>query len=200
MMAHLVKSKTPDSDKNFWATTWECFADAQALYGRRFECDVAAEPLTSKCSKYFASPQIVDSLLRNRWETAVMLHHAETQLGNTCVGLDALNLNWPEHWFCNPPFDLKGPFIGHAKWQQQQGRPGMMLLPYERQTDWWRKGISKGCIIYEPDGRYNFMERDGKTKKSGVNFGSALVCFPAFHLHESITVPFTRGIGSKLVA
>ena len=169
-MAHLVKSTTPDEYKNFWATTWECFADAQHLFGREFVIDVAAEPLTAKCKNFFTQAD------------------------------DALSLDWPDRWFCNPPFDLKIPFIHHAKGQQEIGRSGMMLLPYERQTDWWRKGVSKGCIIYEPDGRYNFMERDGKTKKSGVNFGSALVCFPAFHLHESITVPFTRGIGSKLVA
>ena len=35
------------------------------------------------------------------------------------------------------------------------------------------------------------------TKKSGVNFGSALVCFPAMHIGDSITVPFNRGIGAK---
>jgi hypothetical protein len=62
------------------------------------------------------------------------------------------------------------------------------------------KGIRKGCIIYEPDGRYNFMERDGETKKSGVNFGSALVCFPAMHIGDSITVPFNRGIGANKAA
>lgn len=169
-MAILVKSKTPDSDKNFWATTWECFADAEHLFGRKFLIDVAAEPLTAKCKNFFT------------------------------LADDALSLDWPDRWFCNPPFDLKSEFLGHAKVMQDKGRSGMMLLPYERQTDWWRKGVSKGCVIYEPDGRYNFMERDGKTKKSGVNFGSAFVCFPAFQLHESITVPFTRGIGSKLVA
>lgn len=199
-MAILVKSKTSSDNKNLWGTTWECFEDATELYGRKFECDVAAEPLTAKCRKYFTSPDILDSLIFDRWNTAVLLNHAESVLGNVCVGLDALNLSWPDHWFCNPPFDLKGPFIRHAKWQQVQGRPGMMLLPYERQTDWWRRGVSKGCIIYEPDGRYNFLERDGVTKKSGVNFGSALVCFPAMHIGDSITIPFTRGIGSKKAA
>ena len=196
-MAILVKSKTSSDNKNLWGTTWECFEDATELYGRKFECDVAAEPLTAKCRKYFTSPDILDSLIFDRWNTAVLLNHAESVLGNVCVGLDALNLNWPEHWFCNPPFDLKAQFLHHAKQMQAKGRSGMMLLPYERQTEWWRKGVGKGCIIYEPCGRYNFLERDGVTKKSGVNFGSAMVCFPTFHLNESITVPFTRGIGHK---
>ena len=62
-MAILIDSGTPASDKNFWATTWECFADAQALYGRNFECDVAAEPLTAKCGRYFTSHLLLDKLL-----------------------------------------------------------------------------------------------------------------------------------------
>ena len=166
-MAILVKSKTSSDNKNLWGTTWECFADAEHLFGKPFLIDVAAEPLTSKCKNFFTRAD------------------------------DALSLDWPDRWYCNPPFDLKAQFIHHAKQMQAKGRSGMMLLPYERQTEWWRKGVGKGCIIYEPCGRYNFLERDGTTKKSGVNFGSAMVCFPTFHLNESITVPFTRGIGHK---
>ena len=169
-MVILVKSTTPDSDKNFWGTTWECFADAEHLFGRKFIIDVAAEPLTAKCKLFFTRDD------------------------------DALSLDWPDSWYLNPPFDLKVQFIHHAKQQREKGRAGMMLLPYERQTEWWRKGVSKGCIIYEPDGRYNFLERDGETKKSGVNFGSALVCFPSFYIKDSITVPFSRGIGCKAAA
>lgn len=62
-MAILVKSKTSSDNKNLWGTTWECFEDANELYGRKFECDVAAEPLTAKCRKYFTSPDILDSLI-----------------------------------------------------------------------------------------------------------------------------------------
>ena len=97
-MAILVKSKTSSDNKNLWGTTWECFEDATELYGRKFECDVAAEPLTAKCRKYFTSPDILDSLIFDRWNTAVLLNHAESVLGNVCVGLDALNLSWPDHW------------------------------------------------------------------------------------------------------
>jgi len=196
-MAHLVKSTTPDNDKNYWGTTWECFNDAQELYGRKLVCDVAAEPLTAKCENYYISTAWFDKFRDPRFRTEQLeqLRQAEKR-GARCTGIDSLNVDWPEHWFCNPPFDLKGPFIRQARRQQQQGRSGIMLLPYERQTDWWRKGCRTGCIIYEPDGRYNFLERDGETKKVGVNFGSALVCFPAMHIHESITVPFNRGIGN----
>ena len=43
-MAILIKSKTPEADRNFWATQWGCFLDAQRLHGRSFRLDVAAEP------------------------------------------------------------------------------------------------------------------------------------------------------------
>ena len=127
MMAHLVKSKTAESDKNFWATTQECFADAEYLFGKKFIIDVAAESLTAKCKLFFTQDD------------------------------DALSLDWPDNWWCNPPFDLKREFITKAKQQQMNGRSGMMLLPYERQTSWWREDLSNGVIIYEPDGRYNFI-------------------------------------------
>jgi hypothetical protein len=61
----------------------------------------------------------------------------------------------------------------------------MMLVPYELLAGWWTKRLAFGTIIYEPDGRYQFCERDGVTQKQGANFGSALVVFPTFHIAES---------------
>lgn len=166
-MAILIDSGTPASDKNFWATTWECFADAQTLYGRRFECDVAAEPLTAKCSHYFTSHLLLEKLLDYRTSDDVRAQMREAELAGTiCMGIDSLNLDWPEHWWCNPPFDLKPEFITQARQQQANGRPGMMLLPYEPLTTWWRRLLAEDVIIYEPDGRYQFYERDGATRKS----------------------------------
>lgn len=198
-MAILIKSNTPDSDKNFWATTWDCFADAQALYGRRFKCDVAAEPLTAKCKSYFARPELLDQLLhyRTRDEVRSQMRMTEARRDTWCDGLDSLQLKWPEHWWCNPPFDLKHDFIQHARKQQADGRSGMMLLPYEPLSGWWRRLLADDVIIYEPDGRYQFYERDGETKKSGANFGCALVAFPTMRIGKSIRVPFERGFSTK---
>ncbi len=169
-MTHLVKSTTRKSDKNFWATTWSCFADATALFGRPFQLDVCAEQATRKCLRYFTLPEV-----------------------------DALCVDWDDGWYCNPPFDNKQAFIKHAHKQARQGRAGMMLLPYEPATNWWRKLLSKGVIVYEPDGRYPFLERDGMTKKDGVNFPSALILFPAHTVNASIRIPFTRGMGKHLI-
>ena len=190
-MAILVASKTPEADRNFWATQWECFADAQELHGRKFALDVCAEPLTAKCERYIARPELFDELLDYPHQLRDKAPDAAS--GAVCVGLDALQLPWEDDWWCNPPFDIKEQFIRKAKREQSKGHAGMMLLPYEPLTNWWRASLSEGVIIYEPDGRYNFMERDGKTKKSGSTFGSVLVSFPAQHIGQSIRIPFTRG-------
>lgn len=191
-MAILVKSGTQEADKNFWATAPQCFSDALALYGRPFDIDVCAEPLTAKCQRYFASADLYDALLdyRTAADTLAMMRES----GRTCDALNSLAITWPEHWWCNPPFDQKQAFIAKARQEQRAGRGGMMLLPYEPLTGWWQQSLSEGCIIYEPDGRYNFCERDGVTRKSGVNFGSALVAFPTQLIAESPRIRFKRGI------
>lgn len=181
-MTNLVKSKTQENDKNKWATALECFADAKALYGRQFQCDVAALPATAKCTNIIVPPDYT------------LAEGDDTRQVNI-IDVDALATDWPDDWWCNPPFDEKASFIEKARKQQQAGRQGMMLLPYEPLTGWWRDLLSDDVIIYEPDGRYNFYEADGKTKKTGVNFGSAFVLFPACKIGPSIRVPFKRGIG-----
>lgn len=167
-----AKSKTADGDKNFWATSWQQYYDGVALYGRPFQWDVAAEAKTTKTglSSYFGLD----------------------------LGDDSLQLDWPADWWCNPPFDRKIEFIQHARQQQSNGLPGMMLLPYEPVSNWWRDNLKDGVIVYEPDGRYNFLERDGLTMKSGVNFGTALVLFTTATIGLSLRIPYTRGVGDHL--
>ena len=166
-MANLIKSKTPSDEKDLWGTDWGCFYDAQHLAGRKFSHDVCAEAHTAKCDSFWTKDD------------------------------DALSMDWPHDWWCNPPFSLKMEFIRKARESQAKGVAGVMLLPYEPLTAWWRANLSHDVVIYEPDGRYNFLERDGVTKKSGVNFGSVFVLFPANRIGPSIRVPFQRGVGSK---
>lgn len=181
-MAILIQSTTEASEKDRWATQWECLADARRLFGRDFEIDVCAEPETSKCDAFICHGDWLDS------------HRGNFNLkqGQKITGWDALQTNWLDNWWCNPPFTQKLKFIAQARKQQANGLQGMMLLPYEPLTAWWRNNLAEDVIIYEPDGRYNFMEVDGVTKKSGANFGSVLVAFPAMKIGPSIRVPFNR--------
>lgn len=164
-------SETDPADKNFWATQWHCFHDAEMLYGRRLEFDVAAMAHTSKVPGKYYGPDHKSELYRDSL---------------------AADLPWPEHWWCNPPFDRKQDFIVKAIEQQGNGRPGMMLLPYEPASVWWQELLATGVIVYEPAGRYNFYEADGVTPKTGVNFPSALVCFPTHRLRDSVRIPYQK--------
>ena len=185
-MSILVKSKTSKTDKNRWGTTWECFNDAQFLNGTDFTIDVCAEVQTTKCDVWIAPNEKMFNESKN--------------LG--AVQYDALEcLTWENNWWCNPPFDLKEAFIKKAIEQAQIGNGGMILLPYERTTRWWRNFINEhATTIYEPDGRYSFYESDGSTKKPGVNFASAFVLFsPARRMGKKPeTIEFKRGIGNQI--
>lgn len=193
-MAILVKSDTPEADKNFWATSWEAFSDAENLYGRDFITDVAAEPLTAKCSLWIGNPDLYDQVLDYR--TGPDTRHAML-LAGTCIGLDSMIMDWGNHWWCNPPFDYKREFVERAREMQAHGMGGMMLLPYEPLTQWWRNILERDAIVYEPDGRYQFYERDGETQKQGANFGSVLVGFPTFHIRDTPRIPFKRGFRNR---
>lgn len=182
-MAILNKSVTAEIAKNRWATQWGCFLDAQHLYGKPFSVDACAEPETAKVKRFYVSPQWAESNPT-----------LKAKRGQRILGVDALQNDWPADWWCNPPFDHKQQFIQHAIAQQRAGRPGMMLLPYSPVAAWWRSALGSGVIVYEPDGRYNFMEPDGETKQSGANFDSVLVAFPTMRLDVSPRIPFPRGI------
>jgi len=140
-------------------------------------------PKTAKCTNIIVPPDY-------------SFTDGDDLLGCNIIGVDAISTLWPDDWWCNPPFDDKFRFIKFARdVQSVLGNQGMMLLPYEPLTGWWRDLLSDDVIIYEPDGRYNFYEADGITKKSGVNFGCTFVLFPACKIGPSIRVPFKRGIG-----
>lgn len=195
-MAILIDNKTDEKDSNFWATTWLAFYDAQHLHGRAFKTDVAAEPLTAKCKRYFTSVNWLDELLSGVGVPIKKTNLAlAVERGFRLVGFDAFMCDWGDDFWCNPPFDLKVEFIQRAREMQSRGMAGMMLLPYEPLAGWWRDNLETDCIIYEPDGRYQFYERDGETQKSGANFGSVLVAFPTQKIGAAPRIPFKRGIG-----
>lgn len=164
-MAILVKSATAAEDKNFWATTWHCFFDAERLYNKPFQLDVAAE--------YRSVMAIQDGVIRSDTVTT-----AKVPNFFMLPWSNALENEWVNDWWCNPPFDDKIDFVKKAVEQSQAGKSGMMLIPCELLTDWWVEYVEPYAdTIFVPNGRYPFYERDGYTQKSGVNFGSCFVLF-----------------------
>jgi len=197
-MAILVKSSTDSGEKDRWATQHGCFNDGQHLYGRPFKIDVAAEPETAKCDRFMVSP---DWFEWSRLDTLSPYAQSGFNLRaeQRIVGFDSLHCDWENDWWCNPPFTLKKQFLIQAAQQVAKGFSGMMLLPYEPLSGWWLEFVKPfATVIYEPDGRYNFYQADGVTKKHGVNFGSALVLFTPHAVMEPARVGFSRGVGNNV--
>lgn len=169
-MTEPIRSKTPESEKNRWSTTWECFEDAKSAYfmltQKEFTVDVCAEPETAKVDRFYVSDE---------WFLENPDFESETQ---EILGVDALLQQWPRHWWCNPPFNLKELFLEHANLMDEMGRSGLMLIPYEPATKWWLKYVEgKAAMIFEPDGRYSFYRADGVTKAPSPTFASCFVLF-----------------------
>ncbi len=196
-MAILLKSKTAKSDKNRWATQHVCFNDAKALTGYAFMLDAAAEAATAKCANFISPYGFEHGAFKHALtiDWVQKLAQIEAKFAKNVIAVRP-SLRPTAIW-CNPPFDGKFDFVELCK---EAGKyvPVVMLLPYERNTTWWRKRIhNQANRVFLPDGRYNFFEADGKTKKSGVNFASCFIVFEPGYMNQTQYIDFNRGIGTR---
>lgn len=187
-MAILVKSDTPSEEKDRWGTQWECFYDAQVVTGVTALLDVAAESQTAKCGN-FISPQ-EDSLKVDWLERFSSIAYIKRPT------LEEVHIAWRQYGaWCNPPFTMKTFFLERAHKFAQLGLTTICLVPYERTTNWWKHCVKgKADTVFVPDGRYNFLKVDGRTKKTGVNFPSCFVRYSPGHFEATQYVDFARGI------
>jgi len=148
-----------------WLSEW-----AKSRWGSGFVLDVCASEENALCHAYF------------------------TQKRN-CLN----ELVWPGPWFMNPPYgDGEAPckvpherckkkgckvrgshtgvaapgigdFVLAGRRQAQQGRPGMCLLPYRPDTEWWRLGV------LAPDGEQVAMGGDWAQGWSWARWSSGLL-------------------------
>lgn len=184
-MAILVKSTSKANEKNRWGTTWRCNNHAAKLTGYAFLLDACAEKQTAKCAN-FISPEenAFDVDWANRLST----------VEKSISGIETIRHSFKQSaiW-CNPPFDNKQDFINECYRYSKQGITSVMLLPWERTTGWWRDLINnKAARVFVPDGRYPFLDIDGKTQKPGVNFSSCFVEFSPRHFNITEYVDFVR--------
>jgi len=187
-VAILLTSQTAQEEKGRWGTQWECFYDAAALTGYSFILDTCAEAPTAKCANFITPGE--DAL------TVDWVRRAQeivTRLNNIPFTSPALK---PVAGWCNMPFTQKPAFLSKCFESARGGFPIVALCPYERSTGWWREYVKgKATRVFIPNGRYNFLKVDGKTKKTGVNF---LSCFVEFGIGagfgETQFIDFKRGV------
>ncbi|MCC2615975.1 phage N-6-adenine-methyltransferase [Aestuariibacter halophilus] len=194
-MAILINSKTAQDEKDRWGTRWDCFYDAMALTGYRFILDVCAEEQTAKCGRFISPSEnalSVDWVERAHWLQTMFTRNTPS-IGGAVYS--------PAAW-CNPPFTQKEAFLSRAFDCARRGLPVVCLTPYDRSTNWWRDHVrGKATRVFIPDGRYNFLKVDGKTKKTGVNF---LSCFIEYGVGagamETQYIDFVRGVYRRVAA
>lgn len=175
-MAIINKSQTPTSERDYWRTPPELISDALKLLNiKGFDVDVCVLSYKQKIkAASFYIPENEDALLRD----AVWFEHSSPALPS----------------FCNPPFSRKWEFFQKAIQQVKLYKGNvLMVLPYTPCTKEWRQNVSNAdCVIYLPDGRYNYLLPDGAKPKNSCAFETCLVLIVPFKL-GNIIVNYERG-------
>lgn len=172
-MAILNKSKTDSSQKDCWRTPPELISDALKLLGiDKFDTDVCCEHENVSIDEAIFCIAEKDDALRSEWFST----HYKTS-------------------FCNPPFSKKWEFFEKAieqstKWQSNV----LMVMPYTPCTKEWHANVhSENCIIYVPNGRYQFLLSDGSKPKNSCSFDVCLILIVPF-LCGNVIIDYERGL------
>ena len=169
-----IKSETKQSEKDYWRTPQNLLEDALRLLDiYQFDKDCCAKSSAEKIG--YASDFISES-------------HDALQCANW-FNYDSLNPS-----FCNPPFSRKWEFVKKAKEQvSRYVKSVLFVLPYAPCTKAWREHVDgSNCIVYVPDGRYQFLKPDG-TKAGNCSFAVALVLFVPFFTNGAIYINYKIG-------
>lgn len=171
-MVNLIQSDTPKNDKDYWRTPRTLLEDALTLLNVSF----------------FS----VDVCAKNS-DTSIVLSTAYID-----EDIDALNPNvrWDEHYihkgdrgynkhlpmFCNPPFSKKWEFFQKAVAQSKlSGHSILMVMPYTPATRAWHENVhEQNCIIYVPDGRYQYLLPNGQKHNGSCSFETCLILIVPF--------------------
>lgn len=140
-----------------WETPLEAFNQIAESF--RFTLDVCASEKNTKCDTWIDKEQ-------NALESIWKVDTEETG----------------EYWWCNPDFRLTAEFLDKAYGEMNLRRNfGIMLLPPNIETEWFRKGITeRGIRILHYPRRINFIDpapRPDGQKRGGNNKGSILAAF-----------------------
>ncbi|OCG71893.1 hypothetical protein A9G43_03830 [Gilliamella sp. Occ3-1] len=175
-MPILNKSQTEKQNKDYWRTSELLINDALKLLNIGvFEVDVCCSSVDVKIEKAnFCITENRDALKCNTWFSLY-------KSSNTS--------------FCNPPFSKKWDFFQKAveqvkKWSKQV----LIVLPYTPVTKAWQDNIhGQNCIIYVPDGRYQYLLPSGEKSVNSCNFDTCLILLVPFKC-GNVIVNYKRGL------
>ena len=183
-MVNLNQSNTPKSEKDYWRTPKNLINDAKMLLNTRwFSVDVCAKD---------ASISIGSS-------TAYINENIDAL--SPLVDWDKNSLIKKKHYhckhlpmFCNPPFSKKWEFFQKAIAQSKTSRHSiLMVMPYTPTTKSWHENVhGQNCIIYVPDGRYQYLLPNGERATNSCSFETCLILIVPFKC-GNVIVNYKRG-------
>ncbi|MCO6539885.1 MAG: hypothetical protein J6569_07100 [Gilliamella sp.] len=178
-MAILNKSQTEKQNKDYWRTSELLINDALTLLNiKGFDTDVCCSSEDVKINS--ATCYITESdnaLESNLWFLA-------SYPSNTS--------------FCNPPFSRKWGFFQKAIEQVNKfSKQVLMVLPYTPATKAWSDNVhGQNCIIYVPDGRYQYLLPSGEKSVNNCNFDTCLILLVPFRC-GNVRVNYKRGLSER---
>lgn len=168
------QSHTAEADKDLWATPWDIFHGAEALFRTKFDLDACASQHNAKCKRFITAEE------------------------------NMLTCDWGEKdqdvWI-NPPYSDPTPFIERAIEQSRTNKHFIvMLLPADTSVAWFSLCLAHASQIWfitgqgNKGGRISFLHNKNGKKKNGNSKGSMFVVFDPNDLTQAPYKQFTRYI------
>lgn len=158
------RAKEHANYKNTWITPWKHFNKINEAFGNSFILDVSASSQDSRCPSCITADE---NALTRDWDP---IPYIIPDWGNR----HAL-------WWSNPPFDLIDDFLEKAYQEMELGNYGLMLVPSNQETKWFRQLIvsrDMPTLVYPSRIQFEDPDRKPEDKKKGGNpVGTVLVAF-----------------------
>lgn len=159
--------------KNTWITPWPHFNKINEAFGNSFILDVSASTQDSRCPACITEDE---NALTRDWDPTPFVPQ---DWGNKYT-----------FWWSNPPFDLINDFLEKAYQEMQLGNHGVMLVPSNQETKWYRNLIvarNLPTLVYPS--RIQFIDPDRKPdekRRGGNPVGTVIVSFTKLNKLPSV--------------
>ncbi|MFQ0995718.1 DNA N-6-adenine-methyltransferase [Gilliamella sp. BG2] len=181
-MAILNKSQTEKQNKDYWRTSELLINDALTLLNiKGFDIDVC-------CSSEDVQIEKSDWCLTEDYDALSDIDWFSDSYSNSSFPPFTTS-------FCNPPFSRKWEFFQKAIEQVNKfSKQVLMVLPYTPATRAWSDNVhGQNCIIYVPDGRYQYLLPSGEKSINNCNFDTCLILIVPFKC-GNVIVNYKRGL------
>ena len=160
------KSTIAENVKDNWATPQSVVDAVEQHLCVRFLIDVCATSSTKKCPEYYG-PEL---------------------------GIDGLSAEWGAFNWCNPPFSQKAEWLAKAVIEaKERGCITAYLFAHDLGTRFCADVEAASSIILAPRNRINFLDENGKHRKSiSKKTGKLVTSGPLFSSAIALITPWAK--------